>query len=174
MKHLNNKKGVTLMELIVAILVFSIIMAATTSIFGPMLNSFRRANNMAEANTIMNDLVTLIFSDVRSAVENPGLTTPNAINLQIGDTLNNDILSINTQRFGVITFGVEDGQITRTVNNEPIIFMDDGFYRGLAVIGFNWEWHLDSGLFELEIEVTHPDGWERTRTYTTRPLGLAP
>jgi prepilin-type N-terminal cleavage/methylation domain-containing protein len=191
LKPVINKKGVTMMELIVSILVFTIIMAAATSIFAPMLRGFQRANNLAEANTIMDNIATFILDDIRRADtprpqepiyyftlrENaPPAPSPPPTTDPVSGNARLHII-YNPLPVSNIVYEAIDGRIWRAHRgNEAIPLFDDGFYRGTEVT-FSWEWFRSgpkNGLVELTLSISHPDGWQRDRVYTARPLGLTP
>jgi prepilin-type N-terminal cleavage/methylation domain-containing protein len=170
-KRISNTKGVTMMELIVAMLVFSIIMAAAMSVFAPMLTAFRRANNFAEANTLLDNLAMHVMADINNAVGNNGIP-------RTSDDDEDLIIRTPAQ----IRYYVEEGHLWREVSainegnwvtvREPVL--PAGFYHNhsVRISSFNWVWH-PSGLVEVTFEITHTtDGWARERTYTARPVGL--
>ncbi|MCL2052055.1 MAG: type II secretion system GspH family protein [Lachnospiraceae bacterium] len=73
MKRKNRKKfkdnrGLTLVELIVGMFIFSIVTAATLSILMPMIRTMKRANEIAEYNTLFDNIANLIVSDLKKAV----------------------------------------------------------------------------------------------------------
>jgi prepilin-type N-terminal cleavage/methylation domain-containing protein len=171
-KRALDSKGVTMMELIVAMLVFSVIMAATSAVFAPILRSFIRANNLAEANTMLDNLSAIILADINNA---SGVTLP-AIGIDPpgGDTANGDTLTINAGF--VIEYDVNGGG--HVIRNTPFgsgPVLDPRYYRD-AWVSFSWEWDPEdpNGLVALTFTVSHPDGWTHTRTYAARPMGLMP
>ncbi|MCL2499915.1 MAG: type II secretion system GspH family protein [Defluviitaleaceae bacterium] len=159
-KRTLNTKGVTLMELIVAMLVFSIIMAAATSAFAPMLNAFRRANNFAEANTLMDNLAMHVLADINNAIR-----------------IDTDKMSIHTP--SPIYYDEFEGFLMRDTspdrdNPNPLYVLDRGFYRNIRIDEFYWD-EDSPGLISVTFVIEHiTDGWKRERTYTARPVGLMP
>lgn len=62
-----NKSGFTLVELLVVISLFSILAAAGTEIFIPMVRSYNKANIQNEVNQNGNYILTLIADQIRNA-----------------------------------------------------------------------------------------------------------
>jgi hypothetical protein len=184
MKKINNNQGITMTELIISILVFSIIMMATTSIFTPMLRGFLRASHLSEANTIMDNVAAVMLTDLTMAdrIRLPDAITGSPEPATDGE---NDIW-INFNLFNHTRFTAVDGRIFRDLDEDDDLsdldnldedtlrkkIFDEGFYRNYAV-GFEWE--IDDGLVILTIFVSLDfDGlqWERSRVYTVRPMEL--
>ncbi|MCL2198590.1 MAG: type II secretion system GspH family protein [Defluviitaleaceae bacterium] len=165
-KALNNK-GMTLIELIVSMLVFSIIMIAATAIFIPIYRAFERANTFAEANTLLDNIATVIMYDIANATEIiPHLGT-------IPSDTDDERLRIitGTQNF---VFDVEsEGLTLRTPTPEspPSILFERDFFRNKNL---EIKWEVTGDLVEIEIILTGVDGNPMAfrRTYTARPLGL--
>ena len=63
-KAVKNKKGLTLMELIVGILMFSIISVAISMLLAPILSSYARANDFAEYNALLDNIANQIIDDI--------------------------------------------------------------------------------------------------------------
>jgi len=176
MKTLCNKKGVTLMEMIVVLFVLSMIMVAVTSIFAPMLQTFRRANNFAEANPIFDNIAMLMLHDINSALE----VRP-ALQGGASDENEWDVV-IQTVTHRIAYRMMDDVPSPVTGNTVTVIqrnlieigiieyLFDVNFYRGKRIT-FEVEEH--DGLVELTLFMTSPDGWNRERTYVARPPGLA-
>jgi len=153
-KMLSGNKGVTLVELIVSMFVLSLIMVAVTTVFAPMLRTYERANNLAEANTLLDNISVLVMDDIANATS---ITQTGAV-----------FAVVTTHR---ITYEVVDGVLTRSaLSSDQIPVLDPGFYRnsrieaGLASTG---------GLVTLTLRLISNDGWELERDYTIRPVGLA-
>ena len=169
-----NKKGVTLMELIVALLVFSLILTAVTSIFGPFLRAHIRANDFAEANTLLDNLATIIMNEVNNSTgfeESEG---------RIGNPdPSSDMYSFTPAPLGMWEIGNMQGMAFRIGNDilewsaqggvwQPLL--DQNFYVGKALsIG----WSETDGLVSVTIRLQQVDGWwQLERTYMARPLGM--
>ena len=166
MRLLFNNKGITLMELIMAIFVMSIIMIAATAVFAPMFQAYQRANNLAEVNTLLDNLAALVMDDVA-----------NARRIEQGP----EGVTITTSR-GIVYFLDDENN-----GNENILFKramsSDGDEEGLPVLQreFYRSTHISvfdlveeaNGVVRLTLQLTSADGWVRDRTYTARPVGLA-
>ena len=181
LKQTLNKKGLTMMELIVGILVLTIIMTAVTSIFAPMLRAYQRANNLAEANTILDNLANEIMYHITQADE---------IYPPVRDIGCDDIPPMMTISLGGgrdIIFDIDDYEnllfIEDVLSPYPRrLLFEPEFYRG-TTIDFGWavnrgyveeEWVDIYGLVTITLMIDSPDGWYRYRRYTIRPFMLIP
>ena len=164
-KLLNNK-GVTLIELVVAMMVLSIIMISVTAVFAPILRSFERANNLAEANTLLDNLSALIMDDVGSAT---------AIPLQ-GSTASGGF-AVKTA-YDVFYYGDADGILWRKVPGfaGPVLQKDFYKYRGddtVFSVAADCDFDEASGLVTITLTLSADFGWTLERVYTAKPVGLA-
>jgi len=149
------------MELIVAMVVFMVIMTATTAIFMPMWGSFRRANNLAEINTVFDTLSMHVIADVQMAGQIT-TTAPTQFN-------------ITTQRYGIITYYIYNQQLVRRIGNTSAPLLDEGFARQIYLHNFSIApVPTDPGLVQITITLAHrTDHWQPiTREFFTRPIGL--
>jgi prepilin-type N-terminal cleavage/methylation domain-containing protein len=160
LRVLKNRKGATLTELIVAMLVLSIIMIAVTTVFLPTYNAYVHANNFAEINLLLDTLSAYIISDVESAREVVSL----------------DPLEIRTNMF--IRYGTNNHQLTRRVGdltNPFVPVLDGGYYRRKGV-EINSEENGGIVTVTLTIFEVNRDGTRggdmATRAYVARPIGL--
>ena len=71
MKLLKSKKGFTLMELIVGILMFSIIAIVVSTALSPTLFAYMRANDFAEYNSLLDNIANQIINDLNQSTEEP-------------------------------------------------------------------------------------------------------
>jgi len=173
-----NNKGLSLIELIVAMLVMVTIMIAVTTVFAPMLQTYQRANNLAEVNTLMDNISQLIMNDIASAHEvfETGRTGTPTITSPAGLTL---MFSLRTTHF--IDYYLDTvGTIwidTRGAG-EPERMLPLHYYRYWGdgnVFRVNDATFLnnDNGVVTLTLFIDNiNDGWSRTRIYTARPVTL--
>jgi prepilin-type N-terminal cleavage/methylation domain-containing protein len=70
-KLLKNKKGFTLMELVVGMVIFAIISVAVSASLAPTLFAFMRANDFAEYNILMDSIANQIINDLAQSTEPP-------------------------------------------------------------------------------------------------------
>jgi len=178
-----NKKGVTLIEMIVAMVVMVIIITAVSSIFAPMLMTYQRASNLAEVNTLLDNISAIIMDDVSRASEilpaDPNEDT--TVEQDTGpDIVLTHLFRIRTTFWNDYFLG-NDGTIWLSVQGleDPIRILPRDFYRfwGEDETVFRiteCDLVVAVGVVTLDIEVTSRDGWRRDRTYTARPIGLVP
>jgi len=162
-RQLFNSKGMTLIELIVSVMVLSVIMIAVTTVFAPILRTFERANNLAEANTLLDNLSALIMDDVAGAT---GIT---------GGSGTFSIKTTHEIRYYTNTAGI----LYRSAPgfDGPVLHKDFYKYRGTAgdetVFSVSAACTYLEGLVTITLTLTATDGWSLTRDYTARPVGLA-
>ena len=155
-KRVLNRKGLSLMELVVAIMVFSIIMAVTVSLVGPVLRTFERANNFAEANTMLDNIAAIITADLKSVmrpIPNPaggvlspifndpgnpnmifGLRAPHNVRYYIGVREVSPGNSVNV----LIRHDTREGIAPDVIAEAGRVF-DGGFHRNID-FGFAFDW----------------------------------
>ncbi|MCL2002829.1 MAG: prepilin-type N-terminal cleavage/methylation domain-containing protein [Oscillospiraceae bacterium] len=153
LKRLNNQKGVTLTELIVAMLVMSIIMLAVTAVFLPMYNAYINANSMAEVNNLLNALSSVIMNDIEDAED---------IDWDDDDgTLTITRVGAPREIHYTIGTGAAAGLLLR--NGTPVFAGE--YYKGKTVqIGYAEE---AAGISAVTLTILGV-----TRTYAARPVGM--
>jgi len=157
-----NKRGLTLIELIVAMLIFAIILTAVTAIFVPILRTHTRANETAAASTILDNLSLLMLAEINNAT---------ALRPQSSDA--SDVLVISYDRVNEIAFTSRNGVIewrnTSLLDSEWAYLLDPAFY-GEAILLMEWE-ISPYGLVVLTLTLSG-NGWSIDRNYASRPIGL--
>ena len=159
LKHLKNKKGVSLMEIIVASLIFAMITAAVAALLTPMVMAFVRANEFAEVNSLLDNVGNAIISDMSLAVDD----------IEIAE--DSDDITIPV-RNGTIRYTVNDGfLVVESGNLERLVFPEE-FY-GNKTISFELSrYNPERASYTLVVTVMQPDFTEVTRNFTVRPLML--
>lgn len=71
LRRLKNKKGFTLVELIVGIIIFAIISLAVSMLLTPTLFAYMRANDFAEYNSLLDNIANQIISDLSQSTAPP-------------------------------------------------------------------------------------------------------
>jgi len=159
LKELRSNSGLTLMELLVAALLFAIIAATAMMVITPIMLAYSRANSLAEYNTVLDSVGNVIVSELAGARQNP---------LPVFD---GDSLTFTSGSGSVVIFDFEDGHLRR---NESPVF-PAGFYGG-KTISFDVD---DSNfpVFVIEVTVIPSDTpvsaySEISRDFAVRPLML--
>ena len=159
---LKCRRGVTLMELIVSVMVLSIIMIAVTTVFAPMLRVIERANNFAEANAMLDSISAYIMKDVADAT---------------GITAGSGAFTIRTS-YNIEYYTNEEGILCRRAPgfDKPVLHKDyykhGGAQGDKAVFSISAACAADDGLVTITLTLTAGDGWELTREYLAKPTGL--
>jgi len=178
-KQVINKKGVTLIELIVAMLVMVTIMTAVSTVFMPMFQAYQRASNLAEVNSLLDNISSLIMNDVSSATE---ITIPDTPPVPGGGPVLTLLFGMRASFF--IEYYIDgDGILWRGVQDEePIRLLPLDYYKFwrtadtvtvFSVSECRLIHNAAAGTVTLELEIESLDGWSRDRTYTVRPLRLS-
>jgi prepilin-type N-terminal cleavage/methylation domain-containing protein len=177
-----NKKGVTLMEMVIALVVLSVILVAVTAVFAPILRTYLITTDYAEGNTILDNIATSILDDLANAIDitpatgtTPGNTmtiifSKNAVGAPTRDVafhIPNEAGNVNN---GIIMWH-EPFVAGSALNPRPLFHRN--FYSGKEVV-MSWNFDAATGVIELTLELA-ADGWAmEPRTYSARPVGLAP
>jgi len=186
-----NIKGVTLIELIISMIVMAVIMIAATTVFMPILQAYQRANNLAEVNTLLDNISSLIMSDVASATEILDINDRPDLPDELGNLTR--LFSLQTTFF--IDYFIDDnGFIWRDIQslNDPIPLLPRNYYKfwGDDTVFSIYTGREeeddepdnveitrlddDNGIVTFILTIESIDGWFRTRVYTARPIGLVP
>jgi len=154
-KKVFNKKGLTLMELIVSIGVLSIIIVAVSASLTPLLHTYMRANSFAEANTLLDNIATLMLNEINNAVE-----------LRLDDADNDFVI----RGIHEIEYRIEEGILEwfNEEHNRWDQLLDGNFYGGSDL---EMEWLLEDGLVTLTVRLI-AEGWELERDYVAKPKHL--
>jgi prepilin-type N-terminal cleavage/methylation domain-containing protein len=148
MKLVSNQKGVTLIELVVGMFLLSLIIGAASIVLVPTMAAYDAANNLAEVNTLLDNLANEIVNEMNRATE-----------IVILD----DSIRIND----FIEYGVnDDGLLYRNSVNNPVF--EKEFYKNKTV---DLEFSESGVVYTVEITI-QPLG--RSREYAVSPIGLEP
>jgi len=111
-----NKKGMSLMEILVGSLLFALIAITVTALLAPMMLTFMRANDLAEYNKLLDNVGNIIVSDLSRASE----ALPAS-----GE--NNVVITVSTGN--TVAYTAPAGSLLR--NGVPVF--PPGFYKGKTV-----------------------------------------
>jgi len=165
LRRLGDTRGVTLIELVFAIFVMSIILVSVTAIFAPMLRFYERANNFAEANTLLDNLSNLIMDNIASATE-----------ITIDSNPSTKSFTVRAQH--EITYEVNDDGILVWTGSSGLsipVLPRDYYKVGRAGTVFTVDVDCDadaSGLVTITLTLISADGWSVDRSYVSKPVGL--
>ena len=171
-KLLKSKKGFTLIELIVGLVIFGIISTAVATLLAPMLFAFIRANEFAEYNILLDNLANQIISDLSQSTEPPGFVAGGD---QPDGTWNN--VTITTPA-AIVRYTVEGadnrGILIREINGEPHrVFTEDFYRRKLVSFKLNYLIDADTPSYTLTVRLDHVNrNFEIERVYAVKPLIL--
>ncbi|MDR2590103.1 MAG: hypothetical protein LBC71_03850 [Oscillospiraceae bacterium] len=128
---LKNKKGISLMEILVGSLIFSLVAMTVTSVLAPMMMAFNRANSLAEYSTVLDAVGNQIANDIMRG-------TVVAVE---ADGEDNGYVMIHVRTEGTIEYrtALVDGvnvlqrRISPTPPNDFVSVFAPGFYRAKDV-----------------------------------------
>jgi len=151
LKILKSKSGVSLIEILVAAMMFSILTFAVVMVINPLMMAQVRANSLAEKNTILDSVGNLLTTELSGATEI----------LEFGV----DELEFSTAQ-GDVIFTISSGHLLR---NGALVF-PEYFYRGKTLSFVVEENASGYGYFYLVIVTVYPN--EISRSYAVRPMIL--
>lgn len=114
-KLLKTTAGMTIIEVLIALLLFTIITTSVTTIMVPTLTAYRNANDLAEVSTLANDVAAGIISSLEQATSNVVLTDPDA-------AAPNKFSAIEIKSGSkTVSYRVKDGLLQeKTTTNKPL------------------------------------------------------
>jgi len=197
MMILSNKKGMTLMELIVGMVMFSIISVSISMLLAPTLFAYMRANDFAEYNALLDNIANQIISDLSQSTDEPKFP-PGGDWIEWRADDDSSFLTITTRTrlvrytVGDLVFDTDNeslGGVLQRVgvneNDEPELFdvFSEDFYKRKAVSFSIEEATSNSGeditAYTLTVRLISTGtmastgrGFEVTRDYVVRPLML--
>jgi len=111
-----NKKGMSLMEILVGSLMFALIAITVTAVLSPMMLTYMRANDLAEYNKLLDNVGNIIVSDLSRASEALPVSGENSV-------------VITVSRGNTVEYTAYGGSLLR--NGDPVF--PAGFYKGKTV-----------------------------------------
>jgi len=182
-KLLKSKKGFTLIELIVGLVIFGIISTAVATLLAPTLFAFMRANDFAEYNILLDNLANQIISDLTQSTERPTPVLTNGSEQPDG-TWNNVTITTPAARVRYTVAGTDNrGILVREINGDPQpVFTEDFYRRKLVSFKLEYADHIiTEGIpadeippsYKLTVRLEHTNrDFEIQREYAVRPLIL--
>ena len=158
-KILKSKEGMTLTELIVGMVLFAIVAAAASAMLVPMLRIYTKANNLAECNTLLDNVANQIIGDLLESTKEPEWDNDHpSITVTIDDP-------------GDVLYTIGDGVLLK--NGEPVL--KKNFYKGKSVSFICAREGTTDKSYRLTVIITSDrDGEMIRRDYAVRPLVLNP
>jgi hypothetical protein len=155
-----NKKGMSLMEILVGSLMFAMIAVTVSAVLAPMMMSFSRAADFAEYNTLLDNVGNRIASDL---AKSSGIPTDLGELDMVG-------ISINSENDVIYTISEAEGILLR---NGTQVF-PPGMYRNKRVSFIVFD---TAPGFTIEVTVNPTDrpgtmGATISREYAVRPIRL--
>jgi len=158
-ERIKCRKGLTLVEMAIAMFLLSAIATAAVSVFIPTMDAQRQAKDIAEINTQLDNIATLIMDDIVSAMEIIG-----------GPELPVKIITSHEVEYTMQDANLDNDDDERMVifrNGVPLI--GTGFYRNLQISAAILN---DNGIVTLTLTLIRSDGITISRDYVAKPVGL--
>ncbi len=172
---LKSRSGMTVVEMMLAILLLAIIGATVAASLAPTLRAYNNANSVAEINTLLDNLSRDMLSDIAKARE-ISLSSTGEI------TIKNDLLTVS--------YGVDDeGYLYRDAKDSLILAK--GYYKKKTISlryltmtrapgGAGTLMTLAPGVYGknsnlniiLEFSLYDDGGFMTSRSFAAKPLGL--
>jgi len=172
---ISGNNGFTMMELIVSMIVLSLILIAVTAVLAPVLQTFERANNLAEANTLLDNLSTIVLNDVTNATAIDA-DPRTVITDSYGEPV--DVIFIIKTTYYIRYYSDSRGILCKETLGfqEPVLQKDFYKYKGDGtVFRIDAGCHVNdsTGLVTITLTLRADFMQPISREYTSAPLGLA-
>lgn len=165
LKILKNKSGTTLMELIIGMVISVIIAAYVSAILAPMLTVFNRSNDLAEVNTLLDNISEEMINDFSraTAIVVDGDSDTVTISTGYGDVV-----------YSNLSGGTGDDILKRgTTPSTGIPVFAEGYYKGKHLIIEILPNGNITNSFTLNLTVENRSGETlASRDYAVSPLFL--
>ena len=180
-----NCKGVTLIELIVAVMVLAVITIAMTAVFAPMLRTFERANNFAEVNTLLDNVAAYVMSEVEGAyIDRDTLMSSNDYGIQSGMATPEDagscfvIESTVAVTYRVSGEGYLEWKTNKMADFVEVLPRDFYKFKGdegtvFTIASANLFFDADTRVVTFTLTIKYGDDVTESRMYHAKPIGLA-
>ncbi len=158
-KILSEKKGFTLIELAVSTIILVILVMAASMILAPTLNAYRKANETAETNILLDNIANDLVSDLSRAT---------AVNI---DDITHTLEITTSDNLLKYSVDVTDGILMKgnnIINPAPVLAKD--FYKGRTVSFTVTE--PQPKAFVVSLAITDKSGNKIGRDYAVRPVAL--
>lgn len=163
-KILKNKKGMTLMEVVVGMLTFSIIVISVTIVLPSILGAYDKANDLAEINTMLDNLTFEMLSDLSDATE---------------ATVSDTAITIKTNR-KTVTYSIGAGDNAGLLLKDGRAILEKSYYKGKTVKveyynedSTKLEGTVSKSIIVKMILLSDSASVMATRDYAVKPLGLS-
>lgn len=162
---LKNKSGMTLIEMIVAVLIVSILSVAVVSVLVPTLKTYTKANELAELNSILSIAGTEITTEMSRAVIAPSIESD-------GRKINIPVKESNS-----VTYFLNNGILMKQLdNNTSVHAIPKDVYNGKSLDVKYRKVKLASGdgtAYMVDISVLNRENRALlSRTFAVKPLVL--
>ena len=163
MKILKSNGGFTLVELIVAMTIATVILTSVTAIFPAVLQTYEEANSLAERNTLMSNLANQIIADLADATEDVAeLDAENTVTIATGH--------------GVVTYTVDalEGVLLKKIGSgEPAAVLSKAYFKNKSARFIVSKADSHGTAYNLSVTIiSDKSGKEISRNYTVMPLVL--
>lgn len=111
---LNNKKGFTLIEIVIVIVIIAILAAMLVPSLTSWIDKARLARIKSEADVVRNAVAAQVLVEVRDGADVAGITEQDVSDnfwVEISEEVNKDIQCTDSSADGYVTFTVSNGGI---------------------------------------------------------------
>lgn len=167
---LKLKKGMTMIELVVGMLIFAVIASSVAAVLVPTLNAYMKANELAEVNTLLDNLSEEMLSDIARATA-----------VSVDDVAGNGKITIITG-IGNIDYYVDTGVLCRAGGAGDVPVLEKRYYKGKSVaidyLGQDGITEVDTAdeiktPFYIRLTISSDKGGSiASRRYAANPVGF--
>lgn len=115
LKILKSKRGTTLMELIIGMVISVIIASYVSAILAPMLTVFNRSNDLAEVNTLFDNISEEMINDFSRATAITVASDGRSVNISTG--------------YGEVLYDRLDGGVDNELRRNNILVFAKDYYK---------------------------------------------
>jgi len=139
-------------------------------VFVSAVSAYIRARDYAEINTMMDNVSALVMSDIMSATVEPATDTSLVEPPPVSPEEEFRIFTTHYIVYSRIPAAPGDSRQVLLRNGVPVLSSD--FYRTITLDSIDLDVD-DDGVATLTISITPGGGSQQTRSYVSRPVGLA-
>jgi len=157
------------MELIVGIMLFAVVATAVSTILAPLMKVYTKANELAECNTLLDNVANQIISDLSGATDK---IRDEDLNREVSGENPNSVLRITTDAPDDVRYTIDGSDGVLLKNGVSVL--SKPFYKGksVGIICNKAPVKTGEAYILTVILLSDKDGEMLRRDYAVRPLAL--
>ena len=153
LKRISSKKGFSLSETLMTVLLMSIVLLAITSGASTIQNSYKKVTSKADALTLLSTVTTSINADLRTAVYRQDINKEGDTSCWFYSDMHKSVMTVKNA--AAASGSVSKPRIVYKMSgssNETVV-ASEGIYTGRLGARFTEDLKYENGRFSYEIEV---------------------